>query len=424
MLRLAIVLGLVLVPAIVLAKPTVAVSVDNEAIRETVIEVLGETAKVVKLGSTSELDERGAERAQKKLGADAVVQGHVVKKAGKKRLKLTVFANGKKSTVMLSLKSSKLEGKLRSTFAKRLPKKHAKPRQREDEPEDTAEAEVTAESDDEPEVKDPTTMRERADRAEKALVYFDAGGSAGLRRLTYSGGTTPPRLQTTSVGLRIDAEIYPLANDKSGEGRTRSSAEGDAKSIDKQSSFAKLGGAFAIDKTYLLSVRIASGGEVTINKQQLLIGARYRASVGKRSKLVLGLDLEKRKYTADRSLLAAPGDFDAPDTNYTLIGPGVMLRTPIKWRSAMAFVGLKAMYLLAAGPVGEMDSYGDTSGYGVEAAGGLDIKLSKMIGVRFAGQISQITLKFDGNGAVTMLRPITSANDRGFGMAATLSMTY
>ncbi|MEO8699837.1 MAG: hypothetical protein ABI867_07325 [Kofleriaceae bacterium] len=478
MLRFVILVGLVLLPTGVLAKPTVAVAPiggdSDETVADAVVEALGDSAKVVKpketikaigkLGIAGELDAKDAARVQKKLDVDVVVQGHVKRDGKNKKLKLLVFAKGKKpSTITLLYKlatGDKFKETLRDELAKRLPRSTA-----DDEEEDTRKKKKLADdeeddrkkkqklADDEEEGRKKKKLaddeeegrkkkkqkkqtrvstvdddelkvrkkkrrkardddedegrlsaKESAERAGRVMLRLDAGGSFTVRRLTYKGGATPPRLGTGSMGAHVEGELYPFANDP-------------------KSATSGLGIAGSFDKTFGLTIEVPAGPKVPINKQFFSIGGRYRFGLGEATTVAFGLDLEKSKYIADRSGLAAPTDLDAPDTNYTVLAPGIALRTPVG-ASAAVFAGFRGMIVLGTGPIQQPENFGGAKVYGIGAEGGTDIAISSSLALRIAGELTQISYKFNGNGAITMVRGITAATDRSFGLAATLAMKY
>jgi hypothetical protein len=484
-LRLAVLIGLVVLPTWAFAKPTVAVAPisgdTDDTVADAVVEVLKESAKVIapkqtvkaigKLGIAGEIDAKDATRVQKKLEAEVVVQGHIKREGKNKKLKLVVFAKGKKaSTITLLYKlatTEKFRETLREELAKRLPKgdddededrkrkkqladdeendrkrkkqladdeendrkrkkqladddevKRKKKRVTDDDDDKKKKRKKIASVDDDDEVKvrkkkrrrgsddDDTELsaKERAERAGRVMVRLDAGGSFNIRRLTYAGGNPAPRVGTASMGARIEGELYPLAGDP------KSSASG-------------LGIAGTYDKTFGLTIEVPAGPKVPIDKQYFSIGGRYRIGLGEATTIAFGLDYEKQKYVADRTVLELPTDLDAPDVDYTALAPGIAFRTPVGASSA-AFGGLKGMLILDTGPIQSPDSYGGAKVYGGQLAGGVDVGLTKALALRIAGELTQINFKFNGNGAVTQVRGVTAATDRTFGLAATLAMKY
>jgi hypothetical protein len=96
-----------------------------------------------------------------------------------------------------------------------------------------------------------------------------------------------------------------------------------------------------------------------------------------------------------------------------------------------AFVGLDGMLMLEAGPIQTAASYGPATVYGVEIAGGVDIAITKQIGLRVALEYSQISFSFSNKGTLANSRDndptnqdVMGAVDRSIGLAATLGLVY
>lgn len=463
------------------AEPSVAVAPiggdPDDKVSDVVVDVVSAQAKAIKpktvvraigqLGISGDLDARDANRLMKKLEADVVLQGKV-KKDGKQRvLRMTVYAKGKKpgsfSVEFKTAKSGKLRDGVRDELAATLAKldddddeKARKKREREEreakeeedrrkkqraeeEEADRRKKKRLAEEDDERRKKakkkvavddddgerkvkkkkrrrdddedgggddddrDPATARLVAQRAGRTMVRLDAGTSMGVRRLTYTAANSPPRVGTFAAAARVEAELYPLASNP------RSPAAG-------------LGLAAEYDKTLGLSIQVPGGPSVPIDQSHYSLGARYRLGLGTKT-LTLGVDFAKRRYVADRSGLATPNDLDAPDTDYTAVAPGVALRIPVGAKAAW-FGNLAALLVLDTGPIQEKDSYGAATVLGGELATGVDVTLSKTLALRFAGELTNISFKFKGNGAQAMARGVTGATDRQFGLAATLGARF
>jgi hypothetical protein len=223
----------------------------------------------------------------------------------------------------------------------------------------------------------------------------------GIRRLTYTGANSPPRVGTFGFGARVEGELYPFAA--------------------KPGAAGGLGIAGEYDKTLGLKIQVPGGGTAPIDQQHFSIGARYR--IGAVKSFTLGLDFAKRKYVADRSQLALPTDLDMPDTSYTAIAPNAAVRLPAGAKAAF-FGHLGALLILDTGPIQANDQYGAATVYGAELASGVDIAVSGSLKLRLAGEVTQVSFKFKGNGAQAMTRGVTAATDRTFGIAATLAMTY
>ena len=491
MLRLVVLIALVWWTSPAAAKPKVAIAPfvgdSDDEVTDVIIDVVGESAKVVKpkevvkaigkLGISGELDAKDAQRLQKSLKADAVLQGRVRQDGKNKKLRLTVYVKGKKPGVFTvefkNPKSDKLRDGVREELAKRIDvegeddedeaeerrkkkqreaeeeaerqrlaeaEEKRKKKQREDDEERERKKKRLAEEDEDKERKKKKKSRDDDDDDERkqkrvssredddddgetkvrkkkrrdddddgddepavagVMVRVDAGTSLGVRRLTYTGENSPPRVGTFGFGARIEGELYPFASKPGGA--------------------AGLGLAGEYDKTLGLAIQVPGGGKAPIDQQHFSIGARYR--IGAAKSFAFGLDFAKRKYVADRSQLAQPTDLDAPDVDYTAVAPNFALRVPAGAKAAV-FGNAAALLILDTGPIQDLSQYGAATVFGAELAAGLDIAVSKSVLLRFAGEVSQINFKFKGNGSQAMTRGVTAATDRTFGMAATLAMTY
>ena len=493
MLRLVVLIAFAwATPAI--AKPTVAIAPfigdGDDEITDVIVEVVGESAKVVKpkevvkaigkLGISGELDAKDAQRLQKSLKADAVLQGRVRQDGKNKKLKLTVYVKGKKPGVFTvefkNPSSDKLRDGVREQLAKRIDiegeddeeeEERRKKKQRDDEEEaerarlaeaeekrgkkqreddeererekerenerkkkkrladedeDNKKKKRRSRDDDDDDKKRRVSSRDDDDDGERkvrkkkrrddeddteeaavarVMVRVDAGTSLGVRRLTYTGENSPPRVGTFGFGARVEGELYPFASKPGGAGGIGIAAE--------------------YDKTLGLAIQVPGGAKAPIDQQHFSIGARYR--IGGAKSFAFGVDFAKRKYVADRSQLVQPTDLDAPDVDYTAVAPGAALRIPAGSKAAV-FGNVAALLILDTGPIQDRTQYGAATVYGVELGGGLDIALAKSFALRLAGEVTQISFKFKGNGAQAMTRGVTAATDRTFGMAATLAMTY
>jgi hypothetical protein len=122
---------------------------------------------------------------------------------------------------------------------------------------------------------------------------------------------------------------------------------------------------------------------------------------------------------------------DTPDVDYTALAPGASLRVPIT-DAIVAFGGADGMLMLETGEIQKSTSYGPSKVYGVEGAAGVDIAITKQIGVRVAVEYSQIMFSFNPKGSTLAnsrdgdpaTQDITGATDRSLGVAATLGLVY
>lgn len=244
-----------------------------------------------------------------------------------------------------------------------------------------------------------------------------AGASVAQRQLSYdtrSGFTqVPPRVLTTAGAGRVDGEIYPFLL------------------ADPSSGLAGLGLAAAYDRTFGLKIKIPNQPvSAPISQSHFAIGARYRIGLGDTASVALGLDYAARQYVADRSGLMA-AVLDAPDVDYAAISPGAALRVAVTG-SVTAFAGADALLILTAGAIQKSASYGPATVYGLEGTGGVDIAITRQIGVRIALEYSQIMFSFKPKGPTLAnnrdnnpaTQDVMGATDRSIGVAATLGLVY
>lgn len=422
---LVLVVGLLFVTTSAWAKkPKVAVAPfkgdKGNKVADAIADSLAGSVKVVdpkatgkavdKLGAGKELDNDEATKLAKKLEVDAVVQGKLDNDGDKKTLKVAIFLKGKDDAVRFTVQFKTVNDKFREDVSKLIVKKlgtiedDAKP-----EPEDKPKRIVDPDEDpDEPKIKKKKKKKkadedEPSDGPKKVAARFDVGGFGGVRTLTYSATTPPPRVGTRNTAVLLAGEVYPLAFG----GKTGGAAG--------------LGIAGEFQKTLGLSIKLA-GGSVPINQGLFSIGGRYRI-VTSAVDLILGLDFKKQKYVADRSGLAMPTDLDMSDVNYTMVVPNVGIAKGATDKVTIFGRG-GAMLVLNTGPIQEREQYGAATVIGFDIKAGADIAFTERIGLRLAGGFSNIVFKFKGNGAMAAARGVAGAADRDFGVAATLGVTY
>ncbi len=395
----------------VLAKPRVAIApIAGDAgnkLTAVLTEVLSEEVTVVKQAATTralsklaisgELDTGDARRLQGAVDADAVVHGTI--KQGRTRvLQLSVSAKQRKtsrfSIELTSTRSEKWRGKVRSELVKRI----------------AAKADEASEQDERPVRKKQRKKRADDDDsthpAVQSRVRADLGATLGLRRLTYAGGGAqqPPRVGTFAPSGRIAGELYPMAGNAGAA--------------------ARLGIAGHYDRTFGLAIDVpAVAADVPISQSHYALGVRYRMAIGEESALAFGLDYARRKYLADRSGLATPGQLDAPDVDYTAVVPRIGARTPLT-PSVTGFADLGVPLVLSTGPIQRADSFGPANVFGVELAAGAEIVLATQVALRLVAEYSQISFSFKGTGDMATARGVTGATDRWLALAALLAVVY
>ncbi len=366
-----------------------------------------------KLGLGKELDRSEATKLAKKLEVDAVVQGKLDSDGDKKTLKVAIFLKGKDDAVRFTVQFKTVNDKFREDVSKLIVKKldvsEDDPPKRITEDDDKKDrvAEKDPDDDDDKKIRKKKKKKsdddEPADGPKKVAARFDVGGFGGVRSLTYSATTPPPRVGTRNTALRLEGEVYPLAFG----GKTGGAAG--------------LGFAGEFQKTLGLSIAVPAG-KAPINQGHFSIGGRYRI-VTSAIDLILGLDFRKQQYVADRSGLAMPTDLDTPDVKYTMVVPNVGVAKAATDKVTIFGRG-GAMLVLNTGPIQERDQYGAATVIGFDLKAGADIAFTERLGLRLAAGFSNIVFKFKGNGTMSAARGVAGAADRDFGLAATLGVTY
>ena len=281
---------------------------------------------------------------------------------------------------------------------------------------DDAEVEATA-----------APIAEPARGANRAAIRLDVGGSVVQHSFKFNTRPLPNGPRDTSLspvpGVRLEGEVYPLAI------------------TGAQGALANLGVGFDYDKTLSLHINVPRTGMAALSvgakQSHYAFGLRYRLAFGRTETsptLTLGVDYGKQLFSTD---LAATGMDDAaratvkrntPETEYTMIAPGVKFRLPVTRMVAFALGG-HAMLITKAGPILTAPSYGRAQVYGAQAAAALDIAILQHVGLRFSGEFSQIGFSFRGGGALADpdgngQPDVGGLADRSIGGAATLTLLY
>jgi hypothetical protein len=268
---------------------------------------------------------------------------------------------------------------------------------------------------------------ESARGANRAGIRLDVGASVMQHSFKFNTRQITGRPQDTSLspvpGVRLDGEVYPLAITGS------------------QGVAGNLGVGFEYDKTPSLHVNIPRTGmpalAVAAKQSHYRLGLRYRQAFGRTDTsptLTLGLDYGKQLFSTD---LSAAGMDDTarntlkhntPESEYTMLAPGVTFRLPVTRMVAFALGG-RAMVITNAGPIQKVTSYGKARVYGAEGVAALDIALGQHFGLRFTGEFTQIGFSFLGGGALTDIdgngqQDVGGLADRAIGGAAMLTLLY
>lgn len=415
----------------------------DDAVADAIVEALaGKDFKVTspkdtrramtKLKLSGEPDASGLERLQAKLEVEVVLHGKLTRDGRKRTLHLKLAVRGKETaTINLPYKEAtddwnrKVHDEvLQNIIAgaddpveeaprpKHKPERDEPPKHKPVADEPPKHKKHVAERD-EPEEgvhkKHKKHVAAPAARQGASDLQADAGLAYGQRQLSYTTTATtnvPPTVGTAAASLRVEGEVYPfaLANPESG--------------------LANLGLAGGYDKTVGLSITVpGTQSSASIDQAHYFVGARYRIGIGEASTLVLGFDYAARHYIADRSKLASPTQLDAPDVDYAAVEPSVGIRVPVT-PTIVAFGGLGAQLIFAAGPIQKTESYGSATLYGIDANGGAAIMVTNQIALRIAAELDLINISFKGTGAMASARSVTAASDRALGLMATLGFVY
>jgi len=401
-----LVVAWVIWPAVVLAKPRVAVApldgdpdgkvsaiVHEAAAIHAKVTSAKTVAKALKELSIKDPDNsRAAKRLRKHLGVDAVIYGKVERDGTKKNLKLSVYTRGKKPDrfeIEYSKSSSKsFREQLRDELATRL----APEENTQDDADETASANKHAD--------EPTTETEH-NTLTQASLFADAGVGGVHRSLNYvanMNGTKPPPVGTGAFSFQIDAEIYPGALE---------AMDGPAAAIAVFGSFNSAVG---------LSIAIPGATQsAPIDQTSFALGARYRFLFGE-SSFAAGLGYWSQSFIADRSGLTSSTQLNMADTTYKAIGPDVVLRLALMPTVALVLqADLPLMF--SSGPITDASYFGVASIVAFAAQGGVDVALDRHFGVHFVAFFNQQSLTFQAGS-------LSSATDRTIGASVAFAVMY
>jgi hypothetical protein len=175
------------------------------------------------------------------------------------------------------------------------------------------------------------------------------------------------------------------------------------------------------------------GSKFSVTQRRFDVGPRFRINFGHNPTsptLTLGVGYMQREFIVNRSALTGGNTIDLPDVKYSGFDPGIEFRIPLVERLALTFGG-QAIFLTSAGPIQELDSYGQAKVTGGSGSVSLDILLTKHVALNLRGEATQIGYKFTGNGAMSNNRDMTpstidigGAADRYIGGVGTLAVLY
>lgn len=393
-------------PALVVAKPRVAVAplvgdadgkigalVHEAAAAHAKVTSAKVVAKALKELAIKDPDSsRAAKRLRKHLEVDAVIYGKVERVGTKKQLRLSVYTRGKKPD-RFELEYTKSSSKafrehLRDELANRLAPEDNTP----DDADEAASAHNHA--------NDPATEADR-NGVTQAAVFADAGIGGVHRSLNYVanlGGTKPPPVGTGAFAFQFDGEIYPGAFD---------TLEGTAAAIGVYGSLGKALG---------LSIAIPGAPQsAPISETTFAIGVRYRFVFGQ-SSVAAGLGYWSQSFVADRSTLTSPAQLDMADTVYKAIGPDVLLRLAVS-PSVGVTVQADLPLMFSSGPITDASYFGIASITAFALQAGADVALARHYGLHFVGFFNQESLSFKAG-------MLSSATDRTVGASIAFAVMY
>ena len=265
--------------------------------------------------------------------------------------------------------------------------------------------------------------------ASRAAIWLDIGASVQQRSFKFNSNVAglPRNVAMSPVpGARLDGEFYPLGMSSSG------------------GALAGLGLGFEYDRTLsynLTTTNNMMSYNVPVKQSHYSIGVRYRLALGKSDTsptLTVGAGYGKRLFSTDRSKLVADPQAilnvrrDTPESEYTVIDPGLMFRLPVTRMVAFS-VGGNGLIITNAGPIAEKESYGRAKVYGAEAIAAVDVILGSHFALRFAGEFVQVGFTFQGGGALSngldpgmdlTTKEVGGLADRSIGGTATLALLY
>jgi TolB-like protein len=216
----------------------------------------------------------------------------------------------------------------------------------------------------------------------------------------YNGGPVP--------GLRIAADIYPLAFNAKNKGFKRN-----------------LGISILFDRVISISSNLEKMGttyELPTTEQHLAAGVIYRHPIGKALQIEGSVRYNKRVFRIDRNNPnLVPTDIDIPDTNYSYVDPGVGVKYMMGPKMVLGG-GARFLFITNTGRMQEPDQYGGATVTGLDVQAGVDYKVAPKILLRVAGQLATIGYAFAGNGELTNNRDgnaattdVSGARDTYFG---------
>jgi len=250
---------------------------------------------------------------------------------------------------------------------------------------------------------------------------FDLGGSFHNRSLKFTSRSFPqapkPFTQKTVPGARFGAEVYPLVF-----GNPYGIASG-----------LGLGGMYDQTIGLKLTSSVQPGTQFPVTERRYSIGPKFRVLFGRSETapaITIGVGYMRHTYTVNRGGLATGNSIDLPDVDYAGFNPSLEFRIPVVKQLAFV-VGGEGILLTSAGPIQNLDSYGQATVTGASGSVGVDVVVMKHVGFALRGEATQIGYKFTGNGALANNRDMMPASkdiggaaDRYIGGSATIAILY
>jgi hypothetical protein len=265
--------------------------------------------------------------------------------------------------------------------------------------------------------------------ASRAAIRLDIGASVQQRSFKFNSNVAglPRNVAMSPVpGARLDGEFYPLGMSSSG------------------GALAGIGLGFEYDRTLSYSLTTTNNMmsyTVPVKQSHYSIGLRYRLALGKNDTsptLTVGAGYGKRLFSTDRSKLSADPTAifnvrrDTPESEYTVLDPGLMFRLPVTRMVAFSLGG-NGLIITSAGPIAEKENYGRAKVYGAEAIAAVDVILGSHFALRFSGEYVQVGFTFQGGGQLSngldpamdlATKEVGGLADRSIGGTATLALLY
>jgi hypothetical protein len=480
-----IALVIVVVPAIALAKPKLAVApLDGDkdgAFSAIVAEEASEhgkttkperVAKEIEKLEISSLSAKSVKKLRTKLDVDVVIHGRIEKDGGKKHLALVLTGPGK-ATLDVDFRTTKdLKKELASKLGAKIeraasasgsgereeeeeePEKKKKRAREEEEEREKREREEREEEakkrkkktfrgggddDDDDDKRKRTSSRDDDDDSSVRRGDDDDEDSGKRRKKKRKRGEDRERHALTQAAAWADAGVGFARRTLTyvGTGNMQPPPVGTAAPAGQiaaevyPASFSTLKGpaagigiAGAFNREVGLGIAVPGTTVTTpITSGYYWIGARYRFSFGS-SSIAVGASYWRRTYVADRSKLMMPEQLDMPDVDYTAIAPDLTGRFAASPKLGL-FANVQLPLMLNSGPIQANTSYGPSTILAFNIRSGVQYAFGAHYALQVALGFDQIGFKFGAKqGTMAAAREVSAATDRSIGLAATFGIMY